>query len=161
MDVFTILMGVMTIGALCFSFKKDKKKTLEALKKAFYMGRGMAVSIFSVIFAIGFILAIFPPEHLSALVSRQNSWLATVSAALFGTVTLIPAFIVFPLIGTLMRSGLSITPAVAFLTTLTMVGIATFPLEKKQFGLKFALARNGLSFVFAIAIAVLMGVILQ
>jgi len=53
-----------------------------------------------------------------------------------------------------------IMPAVAFLTTLTMVGIATFPLETREFGLKFAFIRNGLSFVFAIAIALVMGVIL-
>ncbi len=51
-------------------------------------------------------------------------------------------------------------PAVAFLTTLTMVGIVTFPLEKKEFGLKFAVTRNALSFVSALVIAMMMGVIL-
>jgi hypothetical protein len=40
-----------------------------------------------------------------------------------------------------------------------MVGVATFPLEKEQFGTKFALYRNGLSFLFSIVIAIVMGVI--
>jgi len=81
-------------------------------------------------------------------------------AALFGSITLIPAFVAFPLVGSLVHAGASIVPGVAFLTTLTMVGIATFPLEKTAFGTRFALVRNGLSFVFAIIIALVMGVIL-
>ena len=56
-------------------------------------------------------------------------------------------------------AGVSIVPSVAFLTTLTMVGIVTFPLEKREFGLKFTATRNGLSFLFAIIIAMVMGVI--
>ena len=59
-----------------------------------------------------------------------------------------------------MRAGVGIVPAVAFLTTLTMVGIVTFPLEKREFGLKFAAVRNGLSFLFAMLIARVMGVII-
>ncbi len=59
-----------------------------------------------------------------------------------------------------MDVGASIVPAVAFLTTLTMVGIVTFPLEKKEFGFKFALIRNVLSFVMALIIAAAMGVLL-
>jgi hypothetical protein len=39
-----------------------------------------------------------------------------------------------------------------------MVGFVTFPLEKQEFGFKFAAIRNSLSFVFAIVIAMVMGV---
>lgn len=160
MDIFTIIIWIMTVVLLIISFLKDKEKTKDALKKAFFMGRGMAISIFAVIFAIGFILAIFPPEQISEVVSKQNALIATVLAAAFGTITLIPAFIAFPLIGTLANVGVGVMPSVAFLTTLTMVGVATFPLERKEFGTKFALTRNILSFVFALIIAVVMGVIL-
>lgn len=160
MDVFTIAIWVITVGLLLFSYVKDKSKTINALKKAFFMGRGMALSIFAVIFAIGLILAIISPEQIADTVGRQNVLIATITAAAFGTITLIPAFIAFPLIGTLARAGVGIMPSVAFLTTLTMVGVVTFPLEKKEFGTKFAITRNALSFVFAIIIALIMGVIL-
>lgn len=160
MDIFTIAIWVITAVLLGVSFVKDKSKTREALKKAFFMGRGMALSIFAVIFAIGLILAILPPEQIAAIIGKQNVLVATIAAAAFGTITLIPAFIAFPLIGTLVGAGVGIMPSVAFLTTLTMVGVVTFPLEKKEFGSKFALTRNGLSFVFAIIIALIMGVIL-
>jgi uncharacterized membrane protein YraQ (UPF0718 family) len=160
MDIFTIAIWVITFGLLVFSFIKDKGKTKEALKKAFFMGKGMALSIFGVIFAIGIILAILPPEQIAGMISKQNVYVATIAAAAFGTITLIPAFIAFPLIGTLAGAGVGIMPSVAFLTTLTMVGVATFPLEKKEFGTKFAITRNVISFLFAIIIALIMGVIL-
>lgn len=160
MDVFTAAVWVLTAGFLVFSFIKDKHKTKESLKKAFGMGRGMLVSILSIVFAIGLLLTIFTPESIASFVEKQNILVATISAAFLGTVTLVPAFIAFPLVGTLIKGGVGIVPSVAFLTTLTMVGIVTFPLEIKSFGKKFTFIRNGLSFVFAIIIALIMGVII-
>lgn len=159
MDIFTMAVWVLTAGFLVFSLVKDKHKTKEAVKKAFGMGKGMLASILSIIFAIGLLLTIFTPESIATFVEKQNIFVATFSAALLGTVTLIPAFIAFPLVGTLINGGVGIVPSVAFLTTLTMVGIVTFPLEIKSFGKKFTFIRNGLSFVFAIVIALIMGVI--
>jgi hypothetical protein len=41
-----------------------------------------------------------------------------------------------------------------------MVGAVTFPLERKEFGTRFALTRNLFSFGFAVLIALTMGVLL-
>lgn len=160
MDVFTIVIWVGTLIFLGISFVKNKNKTIKALKMAFNMGKGMALSIFSIIFAIGLILTLLPPADIATFVGKQSVLLATVASALLGTITLVPAFIAFPLVGTLVGAGVGIVPAVAFLTTLTMVGIVTFPLEKKEFGVKFTAIRNGLSFLFAIIIALVMGVVI-
>lgn len=160
MDVLTVGMWIGTAIFLAISFFKDKKRAKQALKMAFGMGKGMLGSILSIIFLIGLILTILPPESIASYVGRQSKLLATVVSAMFGTITLIPAFIAFPLVGTLVHAGVGIVPAVAFLTTLTMVGIVTFPLEKREFGLKFTAVRNGLSFLFAILIALVMGVVI-
>lgn len=160
MDIFTMAVWLLTAGFLVFSLVKDKQKTKEALKKAFGMGKGMLFSILSIIFAIGLLLTIFTPESIAAFVEKQNVLIATISAALLGTVTLVPAFIAFPLVGTLINGGVGIVPSVSFLTTLTMVGVVTFPLEIKSFGRKFTFTRNALSFIFAIIIALAMGVII-
>ena len=101
-----------------------------------------------------------PPETIKSVLGSANTLMSTVVSALVGSITLIPAFVAFPLVGSLVDAGASIIPGVAFLTTLTMVGVVTFPLEKKEFGAKFALTRNVLSFGFAIIIALTMGVIL-
>ncbi|MFA6867088.1 MAG: permease [Clostridia bacterium] len=160
MDIFTMAMWAGTGGFLIFSVVKDKSKTKRALKMAFGMGKGMLLSILSIILLIGLVLAILPPQSIAGFVEEQNKLLATVVAAAFGTITLIPAFIAFPLVGTLVDAGVGVVPSVAFLTTLTMVGVVTFPLERKEFGAKFAVVRNILSFVFAIIIALVMGVII-
>jgi hypothetical protein len=44
----------------------------------------------------------------------------------------------------------------AFVTTLVMVGIVTAPMEIKALGKKFTLLRNGLGFIAALIIAVIM-----
>ena len=160
MDVLTLAMWIGTAIFLIFSFIKNREKTKQALKMALGMGKGMLISILSIIFLIGLILTILPPESIAEFVGKQSLLLATVISAAFGTITLIPAFIAFPLVGTLVHAGVGVVPAVAFLTTLTMVGIVTFPLERREFGLKFTAVRNGLSFVFAIIIALVMGVII-
>lgn len=160
MDIFTLGIWGGTLIFLGFSLAKDKKKTKLALKIAFGMGKGMLASILSIIFAIGLILTILPPAWIADFLSNQPVLLATIAGALLGTITLVPAFIAFPLVGTLVNAGISVIPAVAFLTTLTMVGVVTFPLEKKEFGIKFTAIRNSLSFLFAIAIALVMGVII-
>ncbi len=160
MDFLTIAMWLGTAVFLVVSWMKDRGKTKQALKMAFGLGKGMIGSILTVIFLIGWILTVLPPASIAAFIARQSQLLATVVSAAFGTITLIPAFIAFPLVGTLVSAGVGIVPAVAFLTTLTMVGIVTFPLERREFGLKFTVVRNGLSFVFAILIAFGMGAVL-
>lgn len=160
MDFFTVAVWVGTGGFLVFSLIKDKEKTRKSMKMARNMGLGMVGSIVSIVLLIGLVLAVFPLQSISAFVGKQSTLLATVVCALIGTITLVPAFIAFPLVGSLVKAGVSVVPAVAFLTTLTMVGIVTFPLEKKEFGTKFTVVRNGLSFVFALGIALVMGVML-
>lgn len=160
MDLFTI--GFWIIGGLLFiiSLKKDPQKAKTAIKKSRGMMGHMIGDIIGIIFMIGLILTVIPPETIESLLGSSNVVSSTLIAALAGSITLIPAFVAFPLVGSLVDAGASILPGVAFLTTLTMVGVVTFPLEKKEFGLKFALTRNVLSFGAALSIAVLMGVIL-
>ena len=160
MDIFTVLFWVIAIILTVISLVKDKKKTFEAMKKSKGMMGNMLGEIVAIIFIIGLVLTLIPPETIKQVLGSANTLTSTVISALVGSITLIPAFVAFPLVGSLVTVGASIVPAVAFLTTLTMVGIVTFPLEKKEFGMKFALTRNLMSFGFAIVIALTMGVIL-
>ncbi|GAH23643.1 unnamed protein product, partial [marine sediment metagenome] len=46
----------------------------------------------------------------------------------------------------------------AFTTTLMMVGIITFPLEKEYFGVKVTVIRNIISFFIALIVAIITGI---
>lgn len=160
MDPFILGFLIVATVLMIISLLKNKAKTFMAMKKSKNMMGSMLGQIVAIIFMIGLILTFIPPETIRSAMGSSNTFISTIIGAIAGSVTLIPAFVGFPLVGSLVDAGASIVPAVAFLTTLTMVGIVTFPLEKKEFGTKFALIRNGLSFVFAVAIALTMGVIL-
>jgi len=160
MDIFTLSFWVITVTLTVISLVKSKEKTLEAMKKSKGMMGNMLGEIIGIIFIIGLVLTFIPPESIKSVLGSSNTFLATMVAAIAGSVTLIPAFVAFPLVGSFVNVGASVIPAVAFLTTLTMVGVVTFPLEKKEFGLKFAMTRNVLSFISALLIASVMGVIL-
>ncbi len=160
MDIFTIGLWVLTLIWFIYSMIKDKKRTLDSMKKSKGMMGSMVPQILGILFLIGLILTLIPPETIKTYLGGSNPVFATVISALIGSITLIPAFVAFPLVGSMVDMGASVMPAVAFLTTLTMVGFVTFNLERKEFGAKFALTRNLLSFGFAIVIALLMGVVI-
>ena len=156
MDIFTLSFWIVTLIWFFVSISKNKKKTINAVKMSAGMMKSIGGEIIGILFFIGLILTFLPPEVIQKYAGQSNSIILTIIFALIGCITLIPAFVAFPLSGSLIDAGASIVPVVAFLTTLTMVGIVTFPLEKKEFGLKFTLTRNLLSFIFAIIIALIM-----
>lgn len=160
MDIFTILFWIIAVILFVFSLVKSKETTVDAMKKSRRMMGSMIGEIVAIIFMIGLVLTFIPPETIKTVLGTSSTYISTFFSALVGSVTLIPAFVAFPLVGSLVDVGASIVPAVAFLTTLTMVGIVTFPLEKKEFGTKFAILRNLFSFGFAIIIALMMGVVI-
>ncbi len=160
MDIFTVSLCGITGAAFIASLVKDKQKTFNSMKMAKGMMKNMVGQIIGILLLIGLILTFIPPEVIKSTLGESNTFISTIVSALAGSITLIPAFVAFPLVGSLVDAGASIIPAVAFLTTLTMVGLVTFPLEKREFGLKFATIRNIFSFVFAIMIALAMGVIM-
>jgi len=160
MDLSTILLWVITAGALVFSLIKNKQKTLASMKMSKNMMKNMIGQILGILLLIGLILTFVPPEAIKGILGSTGLFTSTILSATIGSITLIPAFVAFPLVGSLVNVGASIVPGVAFLTTLTMVGVVTFPLEKQEFGVKFTISRNILSFIFAVLIALIMGVFL-
>ncbi|WP_126993233.1 permease [Thermosipho globiformans] len=154
-----ILIGIALIF-LIWSFFKSKEKTKESLKLSKNLLVKTFVEIIGVMALVGLVLAILPPELIKQLLGNSNEFLSTVYGAIIGALTIIPAFIAFPLSKSLYQSGANLTAIAAFITTLTMVGFATMPIEIKYFGKKFTLHRLWISFVAAILIASGMAVIL-
>lgn len=158
MDVFTIALWVITLAWFIWSIIKNKSKALNSMRMSSGMMKNMMGEIIGILFLIGLILTFIPPDTIRHYMGESNVLISTILSAFVGSITLIPAFVAFPLVGSLRDAGANIVPLVAFLTTLTMVGVVTFPLEKREFGSKFTIARNSLSFLFAVIIALLMGV---
>ncbi|MTI67244.1 MAG: permease [Firmicutes bacterium] len=156
----TMILIVIAVIALGWSFYKDKKKTKESIILASKLFKNTFSEVFFLMSLIALLLAWIPQSLIKTILGNPNELLSIAFGASIGTITIIPAFVAFPLAGSLLKSGSNLVAIAAFLTTLTMVGFATMPIEIKYFGKKFTLIRNGISIIAAILIALGIGVIL-
>jgi len=108
---------------------------------------------------IGLFQVYLPPEVIEQRLGAASGWSALFGGGLLGAVAIGPPVAAFPLAGSLLSAG-AWPPAIAtFIVSWVSVGVVTLPVEMEVFGLRFALARNGISFVAALVIGFLVGVI--
>jgi uncharacterized membrane protein YraQ (UPF0718 family) len=150
---------IATVLAVVVSFFCNSKKTLAGVKMGLCMFLNMLPPFITVLIGVSLVLALLPKEILIKLMGAESGLPGFAIAAILGSVALIPGFISFPLSAVLLKNGVSYPVVSVFITTLMMVGIVTLPLEKKYFGWKVALMRNGLCFAGALVIGLLMSLL--
>lgn len=149
-----IFYGLALIG-LGVSFRKDKEKTRTALKKSWKSLENILPQLLTMILLISVLLAYLNTSLISRLIGGESGWGGVVIAAVVGSITMIPPFVAFPTASMLLKAGAGFMQIGAFVSTLTMVGIVTMPVEMKYFGKKMTLYRNILAFIFSFAVAFL------
>ena len=147
-----IAIIILTVALTLISFVFDKKKTLKGIKKGMMMFFKILPTLLSVIIVVSLVLYLVSDEVLIQYLGKDAGLGAYVSAAVIGSVSIIPGFIAYPLAGILLKTGVSFSVLSVFITTLKMVGILTIPIEARFFGLKTAIIRNSLSFMGAILV---------
>jgi len=154
-----IVLYIVTAAALAASMVASRAKTLAALRLAGVRFVRMlpAFLLMLVLFAVAITLA--PQEMIRRLLGQDSGALGVAVAAAIGSVTLMPGFIAFPLSGALLQQGVPRMVLAAFTTTLMMVGVLTYPLERQYFGRNVTLVRNAISLLIALAAAVVMGLV--
>ncbi len=160
MNKTALLINVFAFVCLLVSLTRNKAKTKRSLIVAVKSFFRILPIVFTIIIVIGVLLGFVPPTKVSEVIGEQAGFGGVIIIAFLGAILHIPALISFPLAASLLKGGASVTAVAAFITTLTMVGIVTLPLEIKELGRKIALLRNGISFIFAIIIALIIGAIL-
>lgn len=150
-----LFIWCLTISLTIFSFFKSKDKTIKALETSLMSLRKLALPILGMIFLVGIILAIFPKESLVSIFNIKGVY-GFLLVSLIGAIVTISGPIAFPLAGALLQIGANQDLLASFITTLTMVGIASSPLEISYFGRRFTVLRQGLSFIAAIIIGQIM-----
>ena len=158
--VFTVTFYSAAAIALLASLVADRGKTGEALRKALRAFTGIFPEFIGVIVTTGVIIAFLDQEAISRIIGGQSGWAGVAGAALVGSVALIPGFVAFPLAALLLEQGAGLFQIGAFVSSLMMVGVVTFPLERTVFGTRVALVRNLLAFFFSVAVAGILAVAL-
>ena len=143
--------------ALLISVIADRKKTLTAIKISYKKFINILPAFLTMLIFVSIVLFLVPDKVISNYLGNNNKFIGLILASFFGSITLMPGFIAFPLCGMLLKIGVSYMVLSAFTTTLMMVGILTYPIEKKYFGGKVTLIRNVISFFIALIVALVIG----
>ena len=149
---------IVTGLALVISFIVNREKTLQALKIAARRFINILPAFLIMLILVSIVLFLVPDEVISNYLGSDSKFNGVLFASFFGSITLMPGFIAFPLCGILLEKGVLYMVLAAFTTTLMMVGILTYPIEKKYLGIKVTIMRNVISFFIALVVAVMIGI---
>ena len=143
--------------ALLISIIIDRKKTLAAIKISYKRFINIIPAFLTMLILVSIVLFFVSDKMISNYLGNNDKFIGITLASLFGSITLMPGFIAFPLCGILLKKGVSYMVLSAFTTTLMMVGILTYPIEKKYFGVKVTIIRNVISLFIALIVALSIG----
>lgn len=122
-------------------------KTLNSFKQSLPV-------IIGVLLLMGLAITAVPKEFYAAVFSGNN-FLDPLLGALLGSVSGGNPITSYILGGEFLKQGVSLLAVTAFLLAWVTVGIIQLPAESLMLGKKFAIIRNGVSFLMAIVVAVL------
>lgn len=156
----SIILYTLTGLALLISFFKDSKKSKMSMKIAWNQFIKLLPSMISIMLFIGITLAILDSEVISEIIGEQSGIAGVLIALVFGSVTLIPSFVAFPLGGALLNAGAGYPQVAALVSTVMAVGIVTIPTEIKYFTKSLAIKRNVSAFIICVIFTIVIGVIM-
>jgi uncharacterized membrane protein YraQ (UPF0718 family) len=148
---------ILTLFSVALSFFADKQKTITALKISLQKMISILPAFTLMLILVAIALYFFTPEQIQNLMDNDNVYHSMILASLAGSLAYMPGFIAFPLCGILLDSGVKYMVISAFSSTLMMVGIITFPVEKEYLGIKLGIIRNLLSLLIALIVAIFTG----
>ena len=117
-------------------------------------------NIFAVVLLSGLIMEFIPLDRLSEYLGGGFFSDGLVGAGI-GSISIGNPLVSYVLGGALLEQGISLMAVTALLVSWVTVGSIQLPAEIQTFGARFALLRNGISFVFALIIAFLVLVTMQ
>lgn len=149
---------ILTGFAVILSFIANREKTGQAFHVAFKR----LMKILPAMLVMLILVSLLPIQVSDAILVKyfgnHNKFFGVLFASLVGSITIMPGFIAFPLCGILLEKGVPYMVLSAFSTTLMMVGILTYPVEKTYLGHKVAILRNVISFGIAFGVAIMTGI---
>ena len=144
--------------AVLVSFIADSERTLRAFKIAVKKFVTILPAFLGMLILVSIVLFLIPDRVICRYLGSANIFTGVLFASFFGSITLVPGFIAFPLCGILLKKGVLYMVLSAFTTTLMMVGVLTYPIEKAYFGTKVTIMRNIISLFIALIVAVMTGI---
>jgi len=154
--LFALWMASIILFMVSLFF--DRGRSMQAVRNAWDLFLKILPMFLAVLVLTSLSLGFVSEKFLTDILVGKGLFVGTAIAAMAGSVAAIPGFVAFPLAGILAARGVPYTVLGAFTTTLMMVGVVTFPLEKGYLGTRVALVRNLAGFATAIIVSMVIGV---
>jgi uncharacterized membrane protein YraQ (UPF0718 family) len=148
---------VVTGLSLIVSFLVNQEKTFQGLKRGWMKFYKTLPSYLMLLILISIVL-LLSEDLIVEYLGQDNIFLGLLFSLGIGSVTMMPGFIAYPLARILLQRGVPYMVIAGFVTSLMLVGVVTYPLEKSYMGRKATIIRNIMSFVVAGLIALVMGI---
>ena len=151
---------LFTLAAVILSALIDRRKTVRGVLSGLRMLIKLMPQFLMLLVFVSVFLTLVPLETLTSILGKEAGSLGVLLAAGIGSIAMVPAAVAYPLAGMLAANGVPMTVIAVFITTLMMVGILTFPLEKAYIGARLAILRNVLSLAGALVTGLIVGYLL-
>jgi uncharacterized membrane protein YraQ (UPF0718 family) len=152
-----VIIYIVTILAVIASLIADRGKTVKSFQVAGRKMLKIAPAFLTMTILVSIVLYLVPDETISRYLGHENKVLGLLIAYAVGSISLMPGFIAFPLCGMLLEKGVPYMILSGFSTTLMMVGVLTFPVERAYMSTKVAVLRNLIYLVVAVVVTVITG----
>jgi len=150
---------IITGFALIASLIASRKRTLQALRISGKRFINILPAFLLMLILVSIVLFLTPNEVISNYLSGNNKYIGLLFGSFLGSIILMPGFIAYPLAGILLQKGVAYMVLSAFTTTLMMVGILTYPVEKEYLGVRVTIIRNLISLFIALVVALVTGIV--
>jgi len=151
---------VIIIGCYIFLWPVDKDKVLQSLRLSWQSLFKLLPFLIAIFGLVGLFQEFIPPELIARFLGKSSGLGSLLISAFAGAISIGPPLAAYPLAETLLNAG-AWPPAIAtFIFSWIAIGIITLPFEATTFGIRFALFRNGISFITAILSGVILGLLL-
>ena len=150
----------VSIGLIITLMFVDSKRTLQGIKKGIKKIAKNAPVFTNMIILVSISLYFFSDELILRYLGDANIFQSILLALGIGSITFMPGFVVFPLAGLLLEKGVSYVVLAAFTTSMMMVGVLTFQIEKEYFGTKLTIIRNLIGLLMSVIVSGVVGVVL-
>ena len=149
---------IVTTILLAISFLLDKNKTIKGIQVGLKKFRNILPNYLKLLILVAVVL-FYSEGLITNYLGQENTLIGMFAGLSLGSLTMMPGFIAYPLAGVLVKKGVAYMVVASFVTTLMMVGILTYPVEREYLGVRGTLIRNGASLIIAVSISLVIGLL--
>ena len=160
--MFSVGVIYLVIIIICYTFlwPIDRDKVLQSLRLSWKSLLKLLPLLIAIFGLVGLFQEFIPPEIVARLLGKSSGLISLIISTFAGAISIGPPLAAYPLAETLLKAGAWPPAIAAFIFSWISIGVITLPFEAATFGVRFALLRNGISFIAAMLCGLILGFLL-